>query len=423
MKIEKDVRSLMKYYERLYAASESRIRKSLKNVTDALHGKKVDDTPVMQVSQTILYPRHEIFFSREKNLVFQLANIDLTLQHETDYVPYLDPFEGVTIISEAFGCRVEVPVNGDPWIRYPLIKNHPEDVYRLQKPKPENDVYARTLDTLRYFEEKTGCLIPVGSTDPQGPLDIASLIWNNHDFLQACVLHKKEAHHLLNLVTEAFIEFYARQYDSLKRPAYPVHSFHLVDAEDGISVSDDEAVLLSPELYEEFGVPYLTRISEAFGGLYYHCCGDYGHLLDKILNIRDLRAVNGHLSPKELKPEYIKKITGTGVGLFLGLSDREIGWEEPHRDPEAVFDLYDSYYAPSVMEGSGGKGVVLVGYGGYMGYMDTRDGRGGDDFMVGVGGHVVEKSPLVDVPVENKNQNFQHIKELIRKLSSDHKEE
>ncbi len=403
----------MKTYEKLYAQNENRTKHSLKRTTDALHCKKVDRVPVWQMTQTILYSRHEIFYSREKNLISQLANINLTLSHETDYVPYLDPFEGVTVLSEAFGCKVEVPENGDPWIREPLIRDNPEDVYRLQKPKLDNEVYHRIIGTLKYFEEKTGSTIPVGATDPQGPLDVASLIWNNQDFLQACVLHKKEVHYLLNLVTEAFIEFYCMQYESLKNPAYPVHSFPLVNTNDGISISDDEAVLLSPDLYEEFGLPYLNRISEAFGGLYYHCCGDFGFLLDNILQIKGLRAINGHLSPKELKPEYIEKIVNRVVGLFLGISDREIGWDNDEWDADEVVDLYKSYYLPEALGHSGGKGIVLVGYGGYMGYIDVYEVAQREDLMVGLGGHVIHKSPLANVPIEKKNENFYHILSLI----------
>jgi len=417
MKIEEDIRSLMREFEKLFSKNEARISDSLRRITSALHGEKVDRIPVIQVTQTILYPRHEIFYSREKNLISQLCNINLTLQHHTDYVPYLDPFEGVTIIAEAFGCRVEVPENGDPWIREPLIRGNPYDVYLLKKPARDNEVYKRVFETLKFFEEKSEGIIPVGATDPQGPLDVASLIWNNEDFLLACVLHKKEVHHLLELVTEAFIEFYSMQYGLLKNPAYPVHSFPLIASADGISISDDEAVLLSPGLYEEFSVPYLNRISKEFGGLYYHCCGDYGFILDKILSIDGLRAINGHLSPEEFKPEYIRSVTGAGKGLFIGISDREIGWENPEWSIDEVMEIYDNYYVPSVIGNSRGRGVVLVGYGGYTGYLDIEEGvmssgKGGGQ-MVGVGGHTVERSPLLNVPVEKKNENFAHILSLI----------
>jgi uroporphyrinogen-III decarboxylase len=417
--VEVSVKSLLDEFERLYQRNEGRIEESLKRITDALHHRPVDRIPVLQMSQTILYPRHEIFAFREKNLCMQLANINCTLAHETDYVSYLDPFEGVTVLSEAFGCRVEVPENGDPWIRDPLIHDNPEDVYQLRKPEKDNEVYRRTLETLRYFEQETGHVMPVGATDPQGPLDVASLIWNNQDFIEACVFHKGEVHYLLDLVTEAFIEFYSMQYEYLQNPAYPVHSFPLVSPGDGISISDDEALLLSPDLYREFGLPYLNRISEAFGGIYYHCCGDFGFLLDHILEIKGLRAINGHLSPRELKPESIEKILDRGVGLFLGISDREIGWDNDEWGADDVLDLYEQYYLPEALKASGGEGIVLVGYGGYFGYMDVEEKRDEEDLLVGLGGHVIHRGPLVNVPIEDKNNNFERVYVLIDRILQD----
>ena len=414
VKIKKDIRYLLNIYKKLYSDNNKRISKSLQGATKALHHKEVDRVPVWQVSQTVMYPRHEIFFSPEKNLIMQLANIILTLEHKTDYVPYLDPFEGVTILAEAFGCPVEVPDNGDPWVKNPIIKN-PHDVYSIKKPAKDNRVYKRVFDTLSFFEKETGFQIPVGATDPQGPLDVASLVWDNNDFLTACILNKKEVHHLLNIITEAFIEFYTMQYEILKNPAFPVHSFPLIDSNDGISVSDDETILLSPGLFEEFGLPYLNRISDAFGGLYYHCCGDFGHVLDKILKIKGLRAINGHLSPKEFKPEYIRKVLSKGVGLFLGISDREVGWNDSNIwSPDKVMDIYENYYISNAITESKGKGIVLVGYGSYFGYIDEL-ADSGDDLLVGTGGHTIDKSPLVNVSVEEKNRNFDHITKIVEK--------
>src|SRR5665647_1006931 len=236
----------MNLYENYYVKNQVSINDSLERTTKSLHHETTDRVPVWQVSQTVLYPRHEIFFSTEKNLIMQLANIVLTLRHKTDYVPYLDPFEGVTVLAEAFGCPVEVPKNGDPMVRSPIIKDL-RDVYSIKKPSKENEVYKKIFNTLDYFQKETEFKIPVGATDPQGPLNVASLIVDNNSFLVACITNKKEIHHLLNIVTEAFIEFYSMQYNLLKNPAFPVHSFPLVNSNDGISISDDEAILLSPD--------------------------------------------------------------------------------------------------------------------------------------------------------------------------------
>lgn len=399
----------LKKYEDLYAQKEQKIKSSLKRCTDALHCKKVDRVPIWQVTQTSFYPRHELYQLRYKNLITALAKCVLSLNHCTDYVPFLDPFEGVTIVAEAFGCKVLCLKNNDPAIKSPIVFK-PEDVYGLKKPKLYNKVYKRVFETLKYWEEKTGSLIPLGNTDPQSPLNVATLIWKTDDFLVSCYTNKKEVHYLLNLITESFIEFYSKQHELIKNDAYPVHAFPLVNSNDGIAVSDDSVVLMTPELFREFGIPYLEKISEAFGGIYYHSCGDWGAFINDILSIKGLRAINGHMSPKELKPEYIKKITSRGIGLFLGISNHEIGWENPDWQQEDRIKLYEKYYIPAAIRNSGGKGVVLVGHGGYMGYFNTTnditivtDNRGG-----------TATDNLINLSDDEKNRNFKNIQHLIK---------
>jgi len=406
-----DIPSLLKKYEALYALQEKRICDSRKRITASLHAQEVEKIPVIQCSQAIIFPRHEIFFSREKNLIQQLQSINLTLEHDTDYVPYLDPFEGVTILAEAFGCRMEVPLNGDPWIREPLIRR-PEEVYELTRPRMDNPVYQRVLETLHFFESQTKGIIPVACTDPQSPLDVALLMWESSSFFIALRENPGAVHHLLRLLTESFIEFYSLQLEVLHNPALPGHSFPLCDSSQGISISDDAVVFLSPELFAEFDRPYLEAISEAFGGLYYHSCGNFGACLQEILAVKGLRAINGHLSPRELRPEYLTRIVECGKGVFIGLSDREVGWEDC--EFENPVSLYEEYYLPQILGATKGKGVVLTGYGGYSGYLHPLGGK--ETALIDASGHQVGESALVNVPVETKNANFRRILALVEKL-------
>jgi uroporphyrinogen-III decarboxylase len=405
-----DLRYLLDRYQKLLSNRESVIKDSLERCTKSLHCQEVGRIPVWQVSQTSFYKRHEIYQDKYKNLVTALAKCVLSMEHDTDYVPFLDPFEGVTIMAEAFGCKVKYPENNDPFIAQPII-NNPEDVFDLKKPKLNNPVYKKIFETLKYWQDNTGSIIPLGNTDPQSPLDVASLIWKTDDFLTACYTHKKEVHYLIDMLTDAFIEFYSAQHDMIKKSAYPVHAFPLVNSNDGIAISDDQVVLMTPELYKEFGVPSLQKISEAFGGLYYHSCGDWGPFMDDILSIKGLRAVNGHLSPKEFKPSYIKKALSKGIGVFLGISHDEIGWDNPDWSPEERINLYDKYYIPAAIANSGGKGIVLTGYIGYSGYFDTFPES--INFNDNRGGSIIEK--LMNLSIEEKNRNFEHIRILIKK--------
>jgi len=74
----------------------------------------------------------------------------------------------------------------------------------------------------------------------------------------------------------------------------------------GISFTEDLMPLLSTELYREFGIPYLERISGALGGLHIHCCGDFGRHAESLAAAdADIRALEFHYpftTIEELEP-------------------------------------------------------------------------------------------------------------------------
>ena len=130
----------------------------------------------------------------------------------------------------------------------------------------------------------------------------------------------------------------------------------------GISISDDNCVMISPALFEEFNLPYLSEISEHFNGLYYHSCGKYDHMIDSILKIPKLRAINWHTGPYEMNKSSLEKVQGK-CAIWTGPSMNETGWRGQMPPIEQVFE---EYYIPQNMS-CGGRGVIITGYGGYGG--------------------------------------------------------
>ena len=55
---------------------------------------------------------------------------------------------------------------------------------------------------------------------------------------------------------------------------------------------DDTFMNLSPKIFTEMIIPLYNRISEEFGGIGIHCCGNYSHLFPALRdNVKNLRAV------------------------------------------------------------------------------------------------------------------------------------
>lgn len=47
-------------------------------------------------------------------------------------------------------------------------------------------------------------------------------------------------------------------------------------------------------LCRDFCLPYVNELSEEFGGVMIHSCGNFSHQLDNLAQVRDLRAHFGH---------------------------------------------------------------------------------------------------------------------------------
>ena len=98
-------------YDFLERASVKESRERLKR---AYRMEEIDHVPVVELTVDPLpYTRFELVWDEKKMLEQQLRNIDLTLRHKTDYVPFLEPWHGVGVYAAAFGCEI---VAYDPWL-------------------------------------------------------------------------------------------------------------------------------------------------------------------------------------------------------------------------------------------------------------------------------------------------------------------
>jgi hypothetical protein len=98
----------------------------------------------------------------------------------------------------------------------------------------------------------------------------------------------------------------------------------------GISVSNDDWVMISPEMHDEFHVPYLNQLSEEFGGIYLHSCGNWRHQfssLEKIYQLRGMEFGASEVPYKEVFDHWNGKIVlacrigFNREGQFTGMSD------------------------------------------------------------------------------------------------------
>jgi hypothetical protein len=241
------------------------------------------------------YPLTEYFGDKEMQLKAELEILAWreTLDIGDMFVPHLQPYCGVTAFASPFGCRVEFFEHTLPWA-HPVIQSSDsaEKVYELPQPSVTSGQLGEMLEFTDYFVEQTESRYPIAVTDLQGPMDTAYLVWDSTEFMMAMYTHPQEVHHLMRLVTDLIIDYVKEQ--RARSPQFvPFHypSLWLPDGQ-GIAISDDALAVLSPQTYEEFALPYANELSEEFGGLFIHSCGNFVHQFDNLEKVRRLRGLN-----------------------------------------------------------------------------------------------------------------------------------
>ncbi len=239
-----------------------------------------------------------LLFDKELQLQESLQHIAMMEEAQRqfafdDAINHLQPYQGVPIFASAFGCRIErfdyqLPAS------LPLVSadEAPGLVMKMQKPPVDAGMLGDILEMTGYFQKSTGGRYPIAVTDLQSPMDNAYLIWNSCDFMVAMYTDKDAVHHLMRLCTDLFIEF-VREMRSRVTDFIPAHfpPVYLPDGK-GVALSEDTLAVLSSELFEEFTLPYLNEVSEEFGGLFVHSCGNIEHQLKSLKKVRELRGVN-----------------------------------------------------------------------------------------------------------------------------------
>lgn len=238
--------------------------------------------------------------SPEKNtpqtiLNSQLQQLEKRVLGKDDYIPRLSTNIGTYVWALALGCELIKLDDGRIFVKEPII-HKPEDVYKIKRPKITDGKLGFVLELTKYFEEQAGDVYPIEITDVQTPLTIGPLVWETNNFFLSLYGHKKEVHYLFEMMTELVIEFVKAQKEIISDFVPICWPPIWMPPEFGIFCSDDTSSMVSPELYEEFGLPYVNRISEAFGGIFFHSCQIKEPHFPNLLKIKGLRGINFDLS-------------------------------------------------------------------------------------------------------------------------------
>lgn len=241
-------------------------------------------------------------------------NLRWRAQCPVDTLPFAGCGGGTITFSSAWGGETTHTPDGKWWIK-PIIKEA-KDVYALEPKAPTDGLLGPSLDAYRDLLARIDTHVPLKLPDMQGPLMTAGQLWKEDDFILAMQDHPAEVHHLLSLVTDhiiAVVQHLKATYGELRVDSYPPC---WMPPRLGIGLTEDFMHLMSPRLYEEFGLPYVNRISDAFGGVWVHCCGRFKQhwkVVKKIHNLRGLDVMYPFTNPVEIYEAFPDLVHSCGV--------------------------------------------------------------------------------------------------------------
>lgn len=254
---------------------------------------------------------------RKEILPKMLEGMTITLQVENDWYPYLEPWHGIGVFAQAFGCPFEWSETDAPWTH--VIISDIEQLKRLEKPDiKKSEMLQYVLNTTEYFNEQTRGEIAIAGTDTQGPLSNMSLICDVTWMLTEAWDYPDEFHRALGLVTDLIIEFTLEQRKRCSRIATPGHTMWSPEMFKGISLSDDMLALVGTDFYKEFGLPYDQKIANALGGVGIHSCGKWAHNFEIVQNLENITMVDLAISciwdpDPNIPGKIVQSFSGTKV--------------------------------------------------------------------------------------------------------------
>jgi len=270
----------------------------------------------------MLKATEEFYNDPERELILEERYL-----YQADEVPdfgigSLKPNMGIGIVAMLLGCPYRLDPKTDPWIGPVLDENSRERIARLRVPNMrEAELVAMALKKIDCFASKSSR--PIRFVNIPSPLVTASLLWEYGSFVASMLLYPEDVHRVLEIVTEATLAFVKAIRPSIPRFFGYTHESVLIPEDFGIRLSDDVAAVLTADLYREFGVRYNNRISDQFGGIVIHSCGNIGNALPAMLETRGLLGLDIVAPQNDLS--RIEELTSGKTALSLRFFD----WDFP----------------------------------------------------------------------------------------------
>lgn len=237
------------------------------------------------------------------SLEWQLGALARSLAYKSDAPMYLEPWYGIGTTAAAFGASYVWLPGQSPGVHPP--HSTLQDAFPLRR-KTENDIpiLSETLATIEYFLEKTKGRLPISWCDLQAPLNVVGGIVDITHLLEVAYDEPEKLKELLAAAADEIQRFTQIQSRLIGAAlAKPGHGFASSRRGQGIGLSTDNLIMVSPSLFGELCHEDFGKLAASFGGVAFHSCGNWGRWIPTVKAIPGLCLVDGAFSP-QTDPAY-----------------------------------------------------------------------------------------------------------------------
>lgn len=237
-------------------------------------------------------------------------------------VPRLTIDFGTVSTASFWGGKVYRPDGGCIWID-PIIHST-DDIDRLHAAPPRSGDFLKAVSLYENVSRRMDSQnLPCSMYDLQGPLNTLSLMWEQQDMMLSMIDSPEEVHRALDMVTDHLIQQIKAFHEDFRNIEAPLWPFIWLPTDIGIGITEDYMPLLSPDLYKEFGIPYVERLSREFNGLFIHCCGCFSQHIDNLAE-SDINILGMEFVYPNIDIEKLFKTFGDTAVFVPNIMDKSI---------------------------------------------------------------------------------------------------
>jgi hypothetical protein len=234
----------------------------------------------------------------KRSLELQLGALQKSMLFKADVPNFLEPWYGIGTVASAFGSDYIWPEGNAPALKARFSSIDELLAYELQEIATTN-IGRHTLNMIEYFVDHAKGRLPVSFTDTQSPLNIISHLLPLEQFFVDLLTAPEKVLRLFDIIADLSIQFNQEQFKLIGESlVLPGHGFASSTSWEGLGMSDDNAIMISPEQYSELAAPSVEKICAPLGGPGFHSCGDWSGWIDSVLKIKGLKMADAAFSPQ-----------------------------------------------------------------------------------------------------------------------------